>query len=234
MGLERTTRGRVVRLAAVLAWLGCLAALPAAGDELDDARKALADARPSFDAFSPGSIALPAHRPSSETAAPLRRSIGHHGFLKRHLVPRVSHQLGRVTPIHSLEVDRSDWERSGLHGWFSGTTGHYANRGLRRAARAYFVEDTAVGTFLDSLRLETHRGDAPQSGRTVNYRLGVSHGKPRLEMRHRSPAGTTRFGVGVNGSLRLEFHPAHSGGGRVSAGYDPGDSSYSLSFRHSY
>jgi hypothetical protein len=163
------------------------------------------------------------------------KAIQARGFLKRHLMPRVSQQLEGMVPIHTLDFERAEWQQSELHGWFSGTASYFATRGLKRAARAFLVEETAVGPFLESLHFHGRASSGPAKPRSsTSYGVHVSHGIPALELRHLSAAGATRFGIGLDGSVALEFRPAHSTNGRFAVGYDANVSAYGLNFRHSF
>lgn len=215
----------------------CLLCSPVVAGDLEGSREAFERVRGELEAssFSLSTSDLPPLGEPRALRLALARPVEAHGFLKRHLMPRVSQQLERMAPIHALDFDRATWQQTELHGWFSGTANHYAERGLKRAARSYLVEETAIGPWLEGLRLGGH-GNSSSAGRSrsTDYGVRVSHGRPSLEMRRSSSVGTTRFGVGLDGSLRLEFRPANSTNGRFAVGYAARESSYVLSFRHTF
>lgn len=150
------------------------------------------------------------------------------GFLRGHLLPRMTRQLGDITSIHALETQRSRFEDSGMHDWVSGEVAYRARRATRKAAKAYLIEETRIGSWVESLHVS--RGGTA-AARATDYGLDVSHGIPKVGMRHRAAVGTTRFEVGVDGSVRFEFRPARSTTARFYAGYEAELSGYRLSYR---
>lgn len=229
---SRTTR----RIPAVAFVACCLIGSSLAfGADFEERKQRLAGLPVAFDpGVLPSTTPARITTPSRPTLTP-SRAVQPQGFLERHLMPRVSQQLERVTPILTLESESAEWQNSRMHSWFSGTAEDRASRGLRRAAKAYFVEETAVGPLIESLRVSRDgfgRVARPRTGTDLGLRL--SHGRPQLDVRRRSYIGTTRFGVGLDGSLGIEFRPARSETGSFAAGYDVRESRFSLSFRHSH
>jgi hypothetical protein len=151
------------------------------------------------------------------------------GFLKGHLLPRMSHQIGDVSSIHALESQRGIFGDSGMHAWVSDAVEHRAVRATRKAAKAYLYEETSVGSWFDTRRIGG--GSGPVARRATDFRFGVSHGVPKIGLRHRAAVGVTRFQVGLDGSVRLEFRPSQSTTARFYAGYDARVSGYQLFYR---
>ena len=157
------------------------------------------------------------------------RIHGGPGFLRGHLLPRMSRQIGDVSSIHALETQPGTFEVSSMHAWVSDAVEHRAVRATRKAAKAYLLEATAIGTWLDSSRIGG--GIEPATERTTDFRFDVSHGVPKIGLRHRAATGTTRFQVSLDGSVRLEFRPSRSTTARFYAGYEAAFSGYRLSYR---
>ena len=153
------------------------------------------------------------------------------GFFKGHLLPRMSRQLSAIAPIHALETQRNRFDHSSLHDWFSDAVAYRARRAARKAAKTYLYEETAVGSWVESLRVGRHGFGQPAKERAMDVGIEVSHGIPEVEMRHRAAVGTTRFAVGLDGSVSVRFRPMHSISGQLAADYDADLSQYSVSYR---
>ena len=152
------------------------------------------------------------------------------GFLKGHLLPRMSRQIGDINTIHALETQRGSFENSGMHNWVSDEVGYRALRATRKAAKDYLYEATRIGSWLES-RAVSVGGHGSGAVRSTKFRFDVSHGIPKVGLRHRAAIGATRFQVGVDGSVRLEFRPARSNAARFYAGYEAALAGYRLSYR---
>jgi hypothetical protein len=152
------------------------------------------------------------------------------GFLKGHLLPRMSRQIGDVNTIHALETQRGWFENSSIHNWVSDEVGHRALRATRKAAKDYLYEATRIGSWLES-RAVSVGGHGSGAVRSTKFKFDVSHGIPKVGLRHRAAIGATRFQVGVDGSVRLEFRPARSNAARFYAGYEAALAGYRLSYR---
>jgi len=153
------------------------------------------------------------------------------GFFKGHLLPRMSRQLGDVASIYALETQHVSFQHSGMHDWVSDTVAHRARSATRKAAKTYLEEETAIGSWIDSFRVSREGFGRSAESRAMDFGVGVSHGIPKVGMRHHSAMGTTRIDVGVDGSVRLEFRPARSVSARFFAGYEADPSQYRLSYR---
>ncbi len=184
--------------------------------------------------FEDSARSIVAERSDGVTQLSLDRLTVRPGFFKGHLLPRMSRQLSEVEPIHSLETQRNRFDHSGLHDWISNTVAHRARRGARKAARTYVLEETAVGSWVESFRVGLHGFGQPAKGRTMDVGIEVSHGIPEVEMRHRSAAGTTRFAVGLDGSVSVRFRPARSISAGLAADYDADLSQYRVSYRFGF
>ncbi len=150
------------------------------------------------------------------------------GFLEGHLLPRMSRQVADVSSIHTLETQRGRFEDSSLHDWVADTVGHRALSATRRAAKAYLYEVTPIGSWLESRPVGRR---AAVGGPSARFKVDVSHGVPRLGLRHRAATGATRLDIGLDGTVRLEFRPTGSTSARFYAGYVADDSAYVLSYR---
>ena len=176
-----------------------------------------------------------AEQPGTQRAFLVRLETRSKGFIGRHLAPRLAHQMVQVAPIQALEIDRTRFERSELHNWFSGTAGHYAERGARKAVRDYLLEETGLGAFVQSMRVGHGSGpDRPIDERSTDFGVKIAHGRPQLEMAHRSAAGTTRLRVDLDGFVSVEFRSARAPAARLVAGYDLSSSDFGVVFRHSF
>ena len=140
------------------------------------------------------------------------------GFLKGHLLPRMSRQIGDVNTIHSLETQRGWFENSGMHNWVSDEVEYRALRATRKAAKDYLYEATRIGSWLES-RAVSVGGHGSNAVRSTKFRFDVSHGIPKVGLRHRAAVGATRFDVALDGSVRLEFRPAQLATARFYVGY---------------
>ena len=181
--------------------------------------------------FEGSARAMVAERSGRVTQLSLSRLTVRPGFFRGHLLPRMSYQLGSVASIYALETQRGRFERSGMHDWVSDTVEHRARRAVQKAAKTYLHEETALGSWVESLRVGRNGFGRSAEGRATDFGIRVSHGIPRVGMRHRSALGTTRIGLGVDGSVRLEFRPTHSISARFYAGYEADVSQYRLSYR---
>jgi hypothetical protein len=152
------------------------------------------------------------------------------GFLKGHLLPRMSRYMGDVSSIHALETQQGWFKDSSLHDWISDEVEYRALRATRKAAKAYLYEATPIGSWLES-RSVSIGGHGPATVRATKFRVDVSHGIPKVGLRHRAAAGATRFEIGLDGSVRLEFRPSRSMTARFYAGYEAAVAGYRLSYR---
>jgi hypothetical protein len=152
------------------------------------------------------------------------------GFLKGHLLPRMSRQIGDVNTIHALETQRGWFEDSGMHNWVSDEVEHRALRATRKAVKDYLYEATRIESWLES-RAVSVGGHGVNAVRSTKFRFDVSHGIPKVGLRHRAAVGTTRFDVALDGSVRLEFRPTHLATARFYVGYVAALSGYRLSYR---
>jgi hypothetical protein len=151
------------------------------------------------------------------------------GFLRGHLLPRMSRQIGDVSSIHALETHRETFQDSGIQAWVSNTVEHRALRASQKAAKAYLLEATTIGSWLESSRIGGGIERVAKS--STDFRFDVSRGIPKVGLRHRAAMGTTRFQVSLDGSVRLEFRPNHTSTARFYAGYEAAVSGYRLSYR---
>ncbi|MCH7780478.1 MAG: hypothetical protein IH848_06495 [Acidobacteria bacterium] len=164
--------------------------------------------------------------PSRLTARP--------GFFKGHLLPRMSRQLGEVASIYALETPRDRFDRSSLHDWVSDAVAYRVRRATRKAVRTYLLEEIAVGSWVESLRVGRHGFGQPAAGRATDFGIEVSHGIPVVGMRHRSAVGTTRVAFGLDGSVKVRFRPTRSISARLAADYDADLSQYRVSCRFGF
>ena len=156
------------------------------------------------------------------------------GFFKGHLLPRMSRQLGEVASIYALETQRDQFDRSSLHDWVSDTVAYRVRRATRKAVRTYLLEEIAVGSWVESLRVGRHGLGQPAAGRATDFGIEVSHGIPVVGMRHRSAVGTTRVAFGLDGSVKVRFRPTRSISARLAADYDADLSQYRVSCRFGF
>jgi hypothetical protein len=150
------------------------------------------------------------------------------GFFQGHLLPRMSRQVADVSSIHSLETQRGWFEGSSMHDWVADTVGYRALRATRKAAKAYLYEATPIGGWLES---GPAAGRPPGSQRKARVKVDVSHGIPKVGLRHRAGAGATRLDLGLDGSVRFEFRPSVSPSARLAARYVAADATFLLSYR---
>ncbi|NIM64121.1 MAG: hypothetical protein GTO30_21465, partial [Acidobacteria bacterium] len=69
---------------------------------------------------------------------------------------------------------------------------------------------------------------------STSFRLNVAHGIPSAGMKHRGLGGTTRFSVGFDGTVRLDFNPARFVSAHFYAAYEAEDDRYRLTYRHAF
>ncbi len=235
MFIATTTRRSAGRIAAAAA-VACVLLAPSAGAQIATVRLDPDAAQERFLTWSGdlgGRIEKRSHqRIAVERVAMSRLDTSllrpQTGFLKGHLLPRMSRQVAGVSSIHALETQRGWFEDSSMHDWVAQTVGHHALRATRKAAKAYLYEVTTLGVWLES-RPVGGRSRGPQRGASV--KLDVSHGIPKVGLRHVAAVGSTRFDVGADGSMRLEFRPTSSPSARLFAGYAAADSLFILSYR---
>ena len=159
------------------------------------------------------------------------RLIARPGFLEGHLLPRMTRHMGDVASVNSLETQRVQFENSGIHHWVSYEVEQRAQRAARKAARDYLYEITAFGAWIESMCVgqQSPRGAGERRGMNVGF--DVTHGIPKVGMRHYAAAGTTRFVVGLDSSVRLDFYPTRWKVARFYAGYEPERSVYRVAYR---
>lgn len=196
-----------------------------------DARRLQDLGRLPLDSIGAASPRLSSTRPDSPAAAIRRQAPSRPGFFAGHLMPGMERQLSRVAPIHAMESHRATFEASVMHERFSDLVESRASRAGLRAARTYLHEETALGAWVDSFRVGKHGVGKPHQDQALDFGFGVSHGVPKLGMRHRAAAGTTRFSLGIDGNVRVEFRPTRLQRTKLNAGYDPDRSLLQLSYR---
>lgn len=187
-----------------------------------------------------GQVQLPerpgASRDALQPSAPAATLRTESKFVKRHLMPKLSRQMERVMPVHTLEHDALSFRQSTMFDWMERSAASRAESGTRKALRNYILEDTGVARVVESIRIG-RRGVESATGRSarsaVDFGVRFSHGQPQAEMRYRAGGGTLRVGVGGDGSSSLEFRPSYREA-RVHAAFDAQSGRYRLECRYRF
>lgn len=153
------------------------------------------------------------------------------GFFEGHLLPRMVRYMHDVASVHSLETRRHQFENSSIHHRVSYEVEQRAFRATRKAARDYLYEITTLGARIDAIRVGHRTGGGGAERRGTKVGVELTHGTAKVGMRHSSAAGTTRFVVGLDRSVRLDFYPTRWNIARFYAGYEPERSVYRVAYR---
>ncbi len=155
-------------------------------------------------------------------------------FFGAHFFPRVSSQFRHVVPIAPTPAG-TDLADSMVFAAVSETARYHAEKGTRKAVKAYLLEVTTLERTVQAIKVRSKKsGHGAGDYEALRVGVGISHGKPEVEVRRRDPAGTLRIRLGLQGSVGLEFKQLRQRYSRVFVRYDADDDRYDLGCRFSF
>ena len=157
-----------------------------------------------------GGVGIEGFRPPRQAIRPV--AVKRNRFYHGHLLPRLSRQMNAIAP-HDPVLAARGMGHDQFYTEFSRTVGSRAGSSAYKALRDYVLDDTAVAGWIGNVERKVDPFAHKQSDgrpKNVSFHFGLSHGLPRVELKHRSAIGMLRFRVALEGSARIEFRPLGS------------------------
>ena len=154
--------------------------------------------------------------------------------MKSYLLPRLSSRFDVIAPRHPIIDNAQDRVDHLLYDDLTDSARRQAERGVRKALMSFLIDTTAVGKLFRSRRRDRSPSVEGPSRPSSSFGLGISRGRPKVEWRYRTDAGSVRFRVTARGSAGLSFSHSKLNRTSLSVGYSPDGQRYDLAFRLSF
>lgn len=155
------------------------------------------------------------------------------GFYRAHLLPRL---IGQFKPLAAHPAIPQHPDMLGgtpLVEEFTDFARRRAERGTKKALKAFLLEATSLGRAARRVDGARNRERA-ESEKRYRWDARIAHGRPGLNLRRKLGAGTLRVGVDFGASLGLEYRKSGPNPARFSARYDARDREIAFACRFSF